>query len=108
MTSNHAVVWIDHAQAHVIHFTPETSEKEVIKTHSTHPHLHTKAGVQGSGHAPESPTYFDDVANALKGTQEILIVGPGNEKLFFLKNLQKKLRNLSRINSNKTLFGSYY
>ena len=95
MTSNHAVVWIDHVQAHVIHFTPESSEKEVIKTHSIHPHLHVKSGIPGSGHAPESPAYFDEVAKALRGTQEILIVGPGNEKLFFLKNLQKRQHDLA-------------
>ncbi len=93
MSTNHAVVWIDHAEAHVIHFTPESNENEVIKSHSTH--AHAKAGVTGNGHAPENAPYFDDVAKALKGTLEILIVGPGNEKLAFLKNLQKHQHELA-------------
>jgi hypothetical protein len=36
MATNHVVAWLDHKEAHVIHFTPEASENEVIKTHSTH------------------------------------------------------------------------
>ena len=95
MQTNHVVVWLDHVEAHVIHFTPETSEKEVIKTHSKHPHLHTKSGVQGAGHAAESAPYFNDVANALKGSLEILVVGPGQEKLAFLKHMQKHQHDLA-------------
>ncbi|MGZ3239387.1 MAG: translational machinery protein [Burkholderiaceae bacterium] len=95
MSTNHVVVWLDHKEAHVIHFTPEASENEIIKTHSTHPHLHTKSGIPGSGHAAENVTYFNDIANAIKGSLEILIVGPGNEKLAFLKHLQKHQHELA-------------
>lgn len=95
MSTNHVVAWIDHAEAHIIHFTPESSEKEVIKTQSTHPHLHTKSGIPGSGHAAENASYFNDIANALKGSLEILVVGPGQEKLSFLKHLQKHQHDLA-------------
>jgi hypothetical protein len=95
MVTNHVVAWLDHKEAHVIHFTPEASENEVIKTHSTHPHLHTKSGAPGSGHSPESTQYFNDIANALKGSLEILIVGPGNEKLALLKHMQKHQHDLA-------------
>ncbi|MDO8650613.1 MAG: translational machinery protein [Undibacterium sp.] len=89
MSSNHVVVWIDHTEAHVIHFTPEAGENQVILTHSTHPHLHVKSRVQGSGHAAENIPYFDDIAKAIKDSLEILIVGPGLEKLAFMKHLIK-------------------
>jgi len=89
MSFSHVVAWIDHAQAHIIHFNWEAAEKEIIKTHSTHPHLHIKSGIPGSGRAPEDAQYFDDIANALKDSSEILIVGPGQEKLAFLKHLMK-------------------
>jgi stalled ribosome rescue protein Dom34 len=85
MLSNHVVVWIDHVEAHVVHFNPEESESEVIKTHSTHPHLHVRAGQLGAGRAPENPRYFDEVAKAVKEALEILIVGPGQEKLELMK-----------------------
>jgi stalled ribosome rescue protein Dom34 len=89
MSFNHVVIWIDHVQAHVIHFNAEAAENEVIKVHSTHPHLHTKSGVMGVGRAPENAHYFDDVADAVKDSLEILIVGPGFEKLALMKHLMK-------------------
>jgi len=87
--SNHVVVWIDHKGAHVIHFTPDAAENKVVHTHSTHPHLHVKSGIPGAGHASENVPYFVDVANAIKDALEILIVGPGFEKLEFMKYLLK-------------------
>jgi stalled ribosome rescue protein Dom34 len=87
--TNHVVVWIDHKEAHVIHFTPDTAENAVIHTHSTHPHLHVKSGIPGVGRAGENTPYFVDVANAIKDALEILIVGPGFEKLEFMKYLLK-------------------
>jgi len=95
MSTNHVVVWLDHAEAHVIHFTPESSANEVIKTHSKHPHLHAKSGAPGAGHAAENAPYLNDVANALQGSLEILLVGPGNEKLSLLKHLQKHQHDLA-------------
>lgn len=89
MSSNHVVVWIDHKEAHVLHFTQETAESEIIQTQSTHPHLHIKSGIPGSGHAPENIHFFNDIANAIKDAREILIVGPGFEKLEFMKHLMK-------------------
>ena len=99
MSFDHVIVWLDHAQAHVIHFTPETAANEIIKTHSTH----TKSEKEGGGHRAEggngrraeSKPYFNDIANALQGALEILIVGPGNEKLAFLKYLLKHQHDLA-------------
>ncbi len=90
MSFDHVIVWLDHAQAHVIHFTPETAANEIIKTHSTH----TKSEKTGGGRH-ESKPYFNDIANALQGALEILIVGPGNEKLAFLKYLLKHQHHLA-------------
>jgi len=89
MSFNHVVVWLDHAEAHVIHFNRDASESELLKTHSTHPHLHAKAGSTGSGRSAESAPYFDDVAAAVKDSSEILIIGPGSEKLELMKRLAK-------------------
>lgn len=89
MSYSHVIAWVDHTQAHIIHFNPEAAESEIIKTHSTHPHLHNKSGAQGSGHAPENSHYFDAIATAVNDAQEILIVGPGLEKLSLVKHLIK-------------------
>ena len=86
MSFNHAVVWIDHKEAHVIHFNAEASENEVIKTKSTHPHLHHKSGVIGSGRFGSDQGYLHDVILAVAEAKEILIVGPGSAKLDLVKH----------------------
>ena len=89
MSFHHVVAWIDHAEAHVIRFNRETAETEVIQTPATNPRLHIKSGIPGAGRTPENAAYFDDVAKALKEAQEILIVGPGFEKLALMKHMMK-------------------
>ena len=56
---SHAVVWIDHQEAHVIQFNAEASESEIIKTKSKHKHVHHKSGATGSGHSKTDQNCFD-------------------------------------------------
>ncbi len=88
MSFNHAVVWLDHSEAHVMHFNAEAVESEKIRSHSRHK-LHTKSGVPGSGHATEDEKYYHEVAHAVAGALEILIVGPSTAKLALIKHMQK-------------------
>ncbi len=55
MSHYHAVVWIDHREARVFHFSPTEIDKLIL--HPDHPtkHLHHKAGSIGSGHAGRRP-----------------------------------------------------
>lgn len=92
MSFNHVIVWLDHAEAHLMRFNFEAVENEVIKSPSTQPHLHIKVGLHGQQHggrALENVAYLDEIANALKESLEILIVGPGVEKLVLVKYLMK-------------------
>ena len=89
MSFNHAVIWIDHSEAHVIHFDAEASESEVVKTKSTHPHLHHKSGSTGAGHAGSDKGYLHAVIEAVADANEILVVGPGKAKLEFLRHADK-------------------
>ncbi len=91
MTFNHAVIWIDHSEAHVIHFDAEASESEVVKTRSTHPHLHHKSGSAGAGHARAADDYLRTVADAVADAGEILVVGPGAAKLELIRHVEKHL-----------------
>ncbi len=84
MSFNHAVVWIDHSEAHVLSFNEEESEAEKLKAHPRYP----KHARTGDKHAAEDPNYFTGVAVALAGAHEILITGPGQEKLAFSKHLK--------------------
>jgi stalled ribosome rescue protein Dom34 len=85
MSFKHAIVWLDQTEAHVIHFTRDAAESDVIKTTSQH----QKAGVVGNNRAEESTTFMDEVATAIDSSQEILVVGPGQEKMTFIKHLHK-------------------
>ncbi len=85
MSFNHAVVWLDQTEAHVIHFSRNAAESEVVKTTSQH----KKDGVVSNNRAVEGTEYFDEVAATLLSSKEILIVGPGQEKLGFMKHLTK-------------------
>ena len=85
MSFNHAIVWLDQAEAHVIHFSRDEAETEVIKTTSQH----KKDGVNSNNRAVEPTGYMDEIAAALLSSKEILIVGPGQEKLAFIKHLNK-------------------
>jgi stalled ribosome rescue protein Dom34 len=76
----HAVVWIDHREARIFHFTPADVEKLVL--HPDHPtrHIHHKANSIGSGHAAENHAYLQAVAESIADAGAILIAGPANEK----------------------------
>ena len=49
MSLNHAVIWIDHQEAHVMFLSESASEAEIIRSKSSHQHLHHKGGAVGSG-----------------------------------------------------------
>lgn len=80
----HAVVWMDHRDAHIYEFNPEDVQKFSVHSHKAK-HLHHKAGVLGSGHAAEDTQYFQDIAHVLEGPQEVLVTGPGGAKTQFVK-----------------------
>ena len=88
MSHFHAVVWLDHAEAHVMHFNRDDVEKQLIHPADPHKNLHIKSGKLGSGKAHEDQKYYHDIALALDGASEILVVGPANAKLQFIKHIQ--------------------
>lgn len=92
MSHYHAVVWIDHREAHVMHISPDNIELSVVRPAKPHQHLHNKRGADkggtvGAGRAPEDQNFYHEVVEALKGAQEILIVGPASAKLNLLKHI---------------------
>lgn len=68
MNTFHAVVWIDHTEAHVVMFDREHAQAQRIKSRSHHKH---------AGKAGDSAAFFADTAQALVGTHEVLLTGPG-------------------------------
>ena len=92
----HAVVWIDHRIARVFYLGLETSDEVTIHADLVTEHLHHKANTIGSGKAPEDPTFFPRIEEALQSSEAILIVGPGNEKTLLLKYLEERRHSTKR------------
>ena len=87
MSHYHAVVWIDHTEAHVMHISPDDVESSIVRPSKAHHHLHNKRGAVGAGRAPEDQHFYHEVVEAMRGAQEILIVGPANAKLNLIKHI---------------------
>jgi stalled ribosome rescue protein Dom34 len=49
--------------------------------------LHSRSGTLGSGKLPEDKQYYHAVVEALKGAEEILVVGPAQAKLQLIKHM---------------------
>jgi stalled ribosome rescue protein Dom34 len=95
MSFNHVVVWLDHAQAHIIEFSPDAAEHEVIKMHSWHANPAASAKRSEITDPVEQAPYFNDIANALRHSFAILIVGPGHEKMALVKHLLRHEHELA-------------
>jgi len=86
MSLNHAVIWIDHQEAHVMFLSEAASEAEIIRSKSSHTHLHHKANEVGSGKVALDSKYLHSVLQAVNESKEILILGPGSAKLELIKH----------------------
>jgi hypothetical protein len=100
----HAVVWIDHHEARVIHFNAEDADEERVRPADPPKHLHVKAGSASGTHITDEPPFYRDVTAALADTREVLVTGPSTAKAEFLKYARKHVPALmERIAGIETL-----
>ena len=71
MTTFHAVVWMDHQEAHVLMFDREHVQSQRVKSRSHHKH---------QGKSGETAAFYGEVAKALHGCHEVLVTGPGRAR----------------------------
>jgi len=85
--SSHAVVWLDHSEAHILHFTSE----DVLNKFAGKPQQrrHHKRGGVDSMRGAEDRTYFNTIAKSLTDAKEILVAGPATAKTAFVKHLNE-------------------
>jgi stalled ribosome rescue protein Dom34 len=90
----HAVIWIDHHEARIFHFSP--NDVEQLTLHPDHPtrHIHHKANSIGAGHVSADNDYLHAVAESIADTGEVLITGPANAKTELLKHIHQHEPNL--------------
>src|SRR3981189_832079 len=93
----HAVVWIDHHEARVFHFSPTDVARLVL--HPDHPtrHIHHKANSIGSGHASEDHAFLQAVAQSIADAGAVLVTGPANAKTGRVKPITQQDPKLMRI-----------
>lgn len=86
-TTYHAVVWLDHQEAHVLMFDRDHAASKRIQSRSHHKH-------QGKPH--EVDDLFSDIAKALHGVHEVLLTGPGKARDEFRAWCEKHDASVSR------------
>ncbi len=89
MSHYHAVVWIDHQKATVWQFTPTEQEGTVVHAHGQQ-RVHSRKSTHGGHKSAADHKFFDEVAHALAGAHEILIIGPAQTKQEFAGYLREK------------------
>ena len=87
MLHHHAVVWIDHREAHVQSFTRDESDSEFVKADGKHRQVHHRKGSIEGAKAPEDQEFFSRVGDSLDHAHEVLVVGPAQGKHEFVKYL---------------------
>ena len=95
MSHFHAVVWIDHQKATVWQFTPTEQENTVVHAHGQ-PRAHSRKSTHGGHKSPADQQFFDEVAHALAGAHEILVIGPAQTKQELASFLRAKHASLGR------------
>ncbi len=80
MSYYHSVVWIDHQKAATWQFTSTEEQSKVIHARDQHEKVHSRKSTHGGHKNPADARFFEEVAQALAGTHEILIIGPAQTK----------------------------
>ena len=93
----HAVVWIDHREARVFHFSPSDAEKLVLHPDNPTRHIHHKANSIGSGHAAEDHNFLEAVTQSIADAGAVLITGPANAKTELVKHIGAHHPQLMKI-----------
>jgi stalled ribosome rescue protein Dom34 len=91
----HVAVWLDHKEARIFHIDPYTIDEATVLAplHNIH-HKHP-IGPEGPHDHPEDATRFlQAVAQALDGSEEVLVVGPGAAKHELVKYVTEHDRAL--------------
>jgi stalled ribosome rescue protein Dom34 len=92
----HAVVWIDHQRATAWHFSPTEQDSTVIRAHDQHQRVHSRKSAHGGHKSAADHQFFEEVAQALEGAHEILVIGPAQTKQEFAGYLRAKHPLLGR------------
>jgi hypothetical protein len=83
-----AVVWIDHLSAKMFAMGLTGVRSSIVHAHLSSSHLHHHANAIGAGQVKPDPEFLSTVTKALDGCDDVLILGPGIEKITLMHHLQ--------------------
>jgi stalled ribosome rescue protein Dom34 len=93
--TKYLAVWIDHKEARVFSIHPgKVDETTVTAPLQNIHHKHAKGEEGVRAHPNDAKQFFHDVAQALEGAEQILVVGPSTAKLELLRYLHQHNRLL--------------
>lgn len=100
MTHYHAVVWLDHQKAHVLHFNADAAESEAVAAKGPNHLVHNKhhshqAGVRDGQRTPVDHGYYDEIVKALGEAKEWLVLGPAEAKTEFARHVAERAPTLA-------------
>jgi hypothetical protein len=93
----HAVIWIDHREARVFHFSPTDVETLILHPDDPTRHIHHKANSIGSGKAPADHDYLQAVAESVADAGAVLITGPANAKIELAEHVRLHDPKLAKV-----------
>jgi hypothetical protein len=100
----HAVIWIDHDEARIIHFDASAAAEEFVRPAQPPRRVHAKVGGAAGTDPIDEPDFYHRVAEAFDGAMGVLIAGPSKAKTEFVKYLLKHFPHmLERIHGIETL-----
>ena len=86
----YVATWIDHKEARIFHIHPERIDEVTVTAPLQNIHHKHPRGAEGiKEHPDDAKRFFHEVARALEGTEEVLIVGPSTAKLEFFRYVHK-------------------
>ena len=88
---NLSIVWIDLSHAKLFHFSEEKMERENLEAKHISHHTHHLENDE-----KDSPQLYDQVADRLKASKRVLILGPGLAKTHFLHRLEKRYPTIAK------------
>jgi hypothetical protein len=84
-----AVVWIDQKEARIFEIDGNAVGQSIVNAPGPHIHRHAnEQDVRVRNHPDDEPRFFHEVAGALAGDDQVLVVGPSKTKLHFLRYVQ--------------------
>ena len=87
MSSPQTVLWIDHHEARIFGVEAKAFDASTFHAPGRHVHRHPKGGTAEHHHPADERAFFQEVAGALEGAEEILLVGPSTAKVQFFRYL---------------------